>query len=69
MESKTIYNIINEELTKSEVQSMIANKIDSKLSSREFDKKISQIAAEVVSELFKVLWQKNGFWKNNVTKK
>jgi hypothetical protein len=64
-----LYTIINEELTKSEINSMITNKIDSKLSSREFEQQISKISASVVEELFKILWQKNNFWKNSVIKK
>ena len=58
--------IVNEELTKSEVNSMIQSKIDSKLSSTDFDKKDKEITSSVINELFKTLWQHNSFWKNNV---
>ena len=61
-----IYQIINEEMTKSEVTSLIKNKIDSNLSSKEFEKKVKEITSSVISELFKILWQRNNFWKDGV---
>lgn len=61
-----ILQIITEEMSKSEVSSLITSKIDSKMSSREFEKKVKEISASVLDELFKVLWQRNSFWKNSV---
>lgn len=66
--NKDIYRIINEELSKSEVNSMITNKIDSNMSSKDFEKKVREISASVIDELFKILWQRNSFWKNSVKK-
>jgi len=63
----TLYNIINEELTKSEVSSMIANKLDANMSSPAFKKKVKELAADVVSEIYKILWQRNSFWKSAST--
>ena len=59
-------SIIEEELTKSEISSLIANKIDDNLSSAAFKKKVKELASDVVSELFKILWQRNSFWKSSV---
>lgn len=56
--------IIMEEITKSEISSMIASKIGDNMSSREFKKKVKEIAADVVNEIFKILWQRNSFWKS-----
>lgn len=64
---KRLYKLITEELSKTEVNTMISNKLDSNLSSREFKKKVKEIAADVVSELFKLLWQRNNFWKSSVS--
>lgn len=64
--NENLVRLITEELTKSEVKSMISNSIDSKLSSRDFDKKVKSLAAEVLNELFKILWQRNNMWKNSV---
>jgi len=63
---KKIYQIINEEMTKNEVTSLIRDKIDSNLSSKEFEKKVKEITSSVISELFKILWQRNSFWKDGV---
>ena len=60
-------NIIVEELSKSEITSLINSKLDTKLTSREFKKQVKELAADVVSELFKVLWQRNSFWKSSVS--
>ena len=53
-----------EEITKSEISSMIASKIGDNMDSREFKKKVKEIAADVVNEIFKILWQRNSFWKS-----
>ena len=63
-ESK-IKELVYEELSKSDVSSMIASKIDNKLSSQEFKKIVKSLATDVVSELFKILWQRNAFWKSS----
>ena len=60
-------NIIVEELSKSEITSLINSKLDTKLTSREFKKQVKELAADVVSELFKILWQRNSFWKSSVS--
>ena len=62
-----INRIIKEELSKSEVNSMISSKISSMYDSRDFKKKVKSLAGDVVNELFKILWQRNNFWKTNAT--
>ena len=66
LNEQILRSIIEEELTKSEVSSLIANKIDDNLSSAAFKKKVKELASDVVSELFKILWQRNSFWKTSV---
>jgi hypothetical protein len=56
-----------ETLTKSEVSSMIAAKLGDNMNSREFKKKVKELAADVVNEIFKILWQRNSFWKSAST--
>lgn len=65
---KRLQRIISEELSKSDVNSMINSKINSTLSSREFKQKVKELSADVVNELFKLLWQRNNFWKSSVSK-
>lgn len=66
LNEQILRGIIEEELTKSEISSLIANKIDDNLSSAAFKKKVKELASDVVSELFKILWQRNSFWKSSV---
>lgn len=63
-----LYSIINEELSKDDVSSLINQKISSELSSSDFKRKIREISADVVSELFKILWQRNNTWKSAVSR-
>lgn len=61
-----IIQIINEEMSKSEITSLIQSKIDSSISSRDFEKKVKEITSSVINELFKILWQRNSFWKDSI---
>ena len=63
-ESK-IKELVYEEFRKSDVRSMIASTIDNKLSSQTLKKIVKSLATDVVSELFKILWQRNSFWKSS----
>lgn len=60
-------DMLVEELSKTEVGNMISTKIDSSYNSREFKKAVKELAGDVVNELFKILWQRNSFWKQSVT--
>lgn len=56
-------SLLTEELTKGEISALIASKLDDNLNSRDFKKHVKEIAADVVNEIFKILWQRNSFWK------
>ena len=66
LNEQILRGIIEEELSKAEVSSLIVTKIDDKLSSMAFKKKVKELASDVVSEVFKILWQRNSFWKSSV---
>lgn len=65
---KSIQNIIKEELTKNEIVNIVSSQMDNELNSHDFNNKVKKIAADVVEELFKTLWQKRTFWKNEIKK-
>lgn len=65
-DNNKIYQILMEELSKSDVSSMIDRKLSSSLDSKDFKRKVKELSAEVVNDLFKILWQRNSFWKNSV---
>ena len=62
-----LFGLVCEELTKGDVSSLISSKIADNMDSREFRKKVKELAAEVVNEIFRILWQRNSFWKSAST--
>lgn len=52
-----IVQLVAEEIKKSDVISMIKN-------DKDFEKRVKEIANDVVVDLFRVLWQHNGIFKN-----
>lgn len=64
--NKDIRTIINEELSKSDVTSMINSKFSSELDSYDFKKKVKKLAAEVLKNWTKILWQRQSFWVGSI---
>jgi hypothetical protein len=52
-----IAHIISEELKKSDV-------IDMFKKDKDFEKQVKKITSDVITDLFRVLWQHNGIFKN-----
>lgn len=61
-------NSINEELTKSEVESIVSNRLSSAYDTREFKKAVKEITAQVIEDLYRTLWNRSSTWKGGVTK-
>ena len=59
---------VNEELTKNDVSSIFSDRMSSTYKSREFEKAVREISAEVITDLFKTLWQRDSSWKSGVRK-
>jgi uncharacterized membrane protein YheB (UPF0754 family) len=59
-----IRKMLQEELSKQEVRSMIDDKLSEYLKDRELKKQIRNIAVDVIDDFFREMWRKNGFWKN-----
>ena len=55
---------INEELTKSDVRSIMS----SEYKSADFKKAVKEISAEVIEDLFRTLWNLSSTWKGGVTR-
>lgn len=66
MKNQNLENLINEELSKTEIAALINKKFDEKLSSKELEKKIKALSASVLEEFFKILWQRKSFWQDSV---
>lgn len=65
MNERKLHSIIKEELTNSQVESMINSKLSSALKSTDFKKAVKELSADVVSEVFKILWQRNNMWMDS----
>lgn len=66
LKEETLYRLIKEELSKSEVSSMIASKLDTSINSNDFKKKVKDIAADILENLFKVLYMRTNSWKSAI---
>lgn len=53
---KKLISIIAEEMKKSDVMDIIKN-------DKDFEKRVKKITADVVTDLFRVLWQHNSIFK------
>ena len=56
---------VNEEMTRAQVE----NQIDDYMKSKEFEKRVHNIAVDVASEFIENMWLKKSFWKTMVKKK
>lgn len=56
LNEEKISEIIAEELSKADVVSIIKH-------DKDFEKKVKEIIADTVAEMFRVLWQHNGIFK------
>lgn len=65
---KRIRKIILEELSKSDVESIVSRKIDDSYDSREFKKAVKKLSAEVIEDLYRTLWNRSSMWKGGVVK-
>lgn len=63
-----VREVLQEELSKVEVESMIANKMSSSYNSREFKKVVKDIVADVIEDLYRTLWNRSSTWKGGITR-
>ena len=63
-----IDQIITEELSKSEVNSIVASKISSSYDTREFERKVKEIVADAIEDLYKTLFNRSSSWKGGVVR-
>lgn len=65
---KRIRKIILEELSKSDVETIVSRKIDNSYDSREFKKAVKKLSAEVIEDLYRTLWNRSSMWRGGVVK-
>ena len=57
---------LNEELTKSEVRSMIDSAINSALKDREFETRVREITVNAFEKFFRMMFNKRNLWKGEM---
>jgi len=60
--------IINEEISKLDVERIASNKISSSYDSREFKRAVKEIAADVIEDLYRTLWNRSSTWRGGITR-
>ena len=60
--NENIKNIIKEELTKQDVNSIINDKLSVYIKKYEMTKEVKKIVSDVMEEFFKMMYNKRGFW-------
>ena len=63
-----IREIINEEISKTEVESIVSNRLSSAYNSRDFKRAVKEVTAEVIEDLFRTLWNRSSAWKGGITR-
>ena len=58
--------IVNEEVTKAEIRSMIDSKVSEYLKEKDFEKRVREITADAMERFFKMMYNKRGFWKGEL---
>ena len=66
IDSNIIRQLVSEELSRSDVRSIINDRIHEFLRVSEFEDKIKEITSDVFEKFFKMMYTKRGFWKNDI---
>ena len=61
-----IYQLIEEEFSRSDINSIINNKIDTMLKSNDFKKSVKSIIADTLEELYRAFYQRKSFWQSAI---
>lgn len=59
---------INEDITKTDVNSIIQSKINDFVKSKDLEKRVRELTSDVISEFLKALWQRDNMWKSSIRK-
>ncbi len=68
LNEEDLRRMVQEELSRSDVRSMINDRISEYLKEREFEEKIKSIISDTFENYFKYMYTKRGMWKNELKK-
>ena len=60
------YRTLREDLSKNDVEGMISNRLSSYGNSADFKKAVREIAADVIEDLYRTLWNRSSSWKGGL---
>ena len=60
--------IISEEISKTDVERTVANRLSSSYDSKEFEKAVRKIVVDAIEDLYRTLFNRSSSWKGGVTK-
>ena len=63
-----IDQIISEEISKTDVERTVANKLASSYDSREFKRAVKEIVADAIEDLYRTLFNRSSSWRGGVVK-
>ena len=63
-----IDKIISEEISKTDVERTVANKLASSYDSREFKRAVKEIVADAIEDLYRTLFNRSSSWRGGVVK-
>lgn len=66
--SARINEILNEEITKSEVESIASREVSSSYNSKEFERAVKKVTADAIENLFRTLWNRSSSWKGGISR-
>lgn len=64
--NENLQKIIKEELTRQDIRTMISDKLNSYIKKNEIENEIRKIVPDILEDFFKMMYNKRGFWKNNL---
>ena len=63
-----IDRIISEEISKTDVERTVVNKLSSSYDSREFKRAVKEIVADAIEDLYRTLFNRSSSWRGGVVK-
>lgn len=57
---------IQEEINRNDVENIVSDRISSKMRSNDFEKRIKEIVANSIEDLYKTLYYRSNSWKSGV---
>ena len=58
--------MLQEDLSRNDVEGIISNRLSSYSNSSDFKKAVRAIAADVIEDLYRTLWNRSSSWKGGI---